>query len=336
MFSLLQHHKKKIIFILFLSFLTYVLFAFGKETQNVWHVLQASWDKITWSFLLLLLGLSLVNYILRGIRWHLLGKTFTPRYKLTSALWDYFCGFVFTVTPAKAGELIRTHYLKERFDISYTAALIPSLFDRMNDILVLFLFTLIGSLFYAFNYLTIFILCISGSIFILFFFAPTQFIPIVKWICKILNKRYLKLWAKVTLFCHYCDRLKSWHIRFSSFILSLIGWGAEFYALYLLCGYFDLNISFIEASFIFSSATIAGSLMMTPGGTGGIETAMTGLLTFMQTPLPLALFITILIRFTTLWFSVLIGILCLGIRAGKKHLKMIINDRLNPIFTIIL
>lgn len=318
MLSRLWHHQKTIMALLFMGFLGYVLFTFGRETKDVWHVLEESFEKITWPLFAFLLGLSLVNYILRGIRWHLLCSRFAPAYKITSALWDYFCGFAFTVTPAKAGELIRTHYLKERFEISYVAALIPSLFDRINDILVLFLITLIGSLFYFFNILTIFTLTAFGAVFIIFFLHPTQFIPMIKWFCKICGKRYLKLWAKMALFCHYCNRLGHWNIRIMSFLLSLIGWAAEFYALYILCAYFDVNISFIEASFIFSSATIAGSLMMTPGGTGGIETAMAGLLVLLKTPFPLALFITIFIRFTTLWFSVLLGIFCLMIRSGKK------------------
>ena len=318
MFSLLWRYQKTIITLLFIAFLAYVLFAFSREAKDVWHVIEGSFDKITWSLLTALLGLSLINYILRGIRWHLLCHQFAPDYKITSALWDYFCGFAFTITPAKAGELIRTHYLKERFELSYVAALIPSMFDRINDILVLFLITLIGSLFYFFNIFTFLILCAAGSLFILFFLSPNKFIPLIKWCCKICGKRYIKIWAKITLFCHYCNRLGSWNLRLFSFILSLVGWGAEFYALYILCHAFDVNISFIEASFVFSSATIAGSLMMTPGGTGGIETAMTGLLVLLKIPFSLALFVTIFIRFTTLWLSVLLGILCLAVRSGKK------------------
>ena len=60
---------------------------------------------------ILVLGLSLLNYLLRFYRWHWylahLGHTLPPLRHLTY----YMAGFAFTTTPGKMGEAIRSIYL---------------------------------------------------------------------------------------------------------------------------------------------------------------------------------------------------------------------------------
>ena len=60
---------------------------------------------------LALLGLSLLNYALRFLRWHGYLRALGARVGLGRDLLIYVAGFAFTVTPGKAGEAVRSVYL---------------------------------------------------------------------------------------------------------------------------------------------------------------------------------------------------------------------------------
>ena len=60
------------------------------------------------------------------------------------------------------------------------------------------------------------------------------------------------------------------------------------------------------AIFLFSS--IAGGLTGAPGGVGGAEAAMIALLSLEGIPLEVSIPATLIIRVTTLWFAIAIGL----------------------------
>src|SRR5690606_23138209 len=73
-----------------------------------------------------------------------------------------------------------------------------------------------------------------------------------------------------------------------------------------------------QALFIFPFATIVGALIMMPGGLGGAEASMAGLLQLLAgTPETVAVAATLLIRFGTLWFGVTLGLTSLWINRGR-------------------
>ena len=277
-------------------------------------ILYQIWEKIYYNTSPWLMGslllLSLVNYMFRSIRWLVLVRPFVPNYHWQQAVLDFVTAFAFTMTPAKAGELIRVHYLRKRFKLSYSTAFIPSLYDRLYDFLILFLVTMIGACFYQTHHLGITVMCGIGAGLSLFLYRPKLFLYPIRFSYKITHKAK-RLHAKLLGFCKSCDLLKSASVRISAFILGLFGWGAEFFAFYLLCHAFGLTLSFGEVSFIFAASTLAGALLMTPGGMGGAEAVMISLLMLYHIPLELATSLTFIIRITTLWFAVILGIICL-------------------------
>ena len=88
----------------------------------------------------------------------------------------------------------------------------------------------------------------------------------------------------------------------------MIGWLAEGYAFYLLMGWLGADITFWRAVAIFTFATLAGGLTGAPGGVGGAEAAMVALLSLDGIPLDVSVPATAIIRVTTLWFAILIGL----------------------------
>jgi uncharacterized protein (TIRG00374 family) len=111
-------------------------------------------------------------------------------------------------------------------------------------------------------------------------------------------------------------------------LLSVVSWGFEVLAFYVTLlglgvdGGADL---LLKASFIMPAATLASALLLTPGGLGVAEGGITGL---SQVLLDLsksdAAVGTLVIRFGTLWFGVIVGLVALGLvsrslaRRGKS------------------
>ena len=84
---------------------------------------------------------------------------------------------------------------------------------------------------------------------------------------------------------------------------------AEGYAFHLLLMWMGADIGFWMAVAIFVFATLAGGLTGAPGGVGGAEAAMIALLMVQHVPLEVSVPATLIIRVTTLWFAIGIGLI---------------------------
>ena len=89
--------------------------------------------------------------------------------------------------------------------------------------------------------------------------------------------------------------------------LGIAGWLAEGYAFHLLLGWMGTDIGVAKAIAIFVFSTLAGGLTGAPGGVGGAEAAMIALLALDGVPMEVSVPATAIIRVTTLWFALGIG-----------------------------
>src|SRR5690606_21474756 len=101
--------------------------------------------------------------------------------------------------------------------------------------------------------------------------------------------------------------------------LGVVSWFGECLALFLVLVVLGLDASWhlvLAATFVFAAATWIGGASMLPGGLGAAEASVAGLLLLtIDDPLmtgSLAAAATLIIRFATLWFGVLIGVVGLS------------------------
>jgi uncharacterized protein (TIRG00374 family) len=90
--------------------------------------------------------------------------------------------------------------------------------------------------------------------------------------------------------------------------LSLVAWFSEALAFWLLLRWLEADASLPFALFTYSFGVLAGALSFLPGGLGGTEAAMSSLLMWHGVDGPSAIAATVIIRITTLWFAVGLGI----------------------------
>jgi uncharacterized protein (TIRG00374 family) len=116
-------------------------------------------------------------------------------------------------------------------------------------------------------------------------------------------------------------------------LLSVVSWGFEvlaFYVVLLGLGVEGGADSLLKASFIMPAATLASALLLTPGGLGVAEGGITGL---SQVLLDMtksdAAVGTLVIRFGTLWFGVIVGLVALAL-VSRRLGKPVLDEPLAP------
>jgi uncharacterized membrane protein YbhN (UPF0104 family) len=97
-------------------------------------------------------------------------------------------------------------------------------------------------------------------------------------------------------------------------VLSVLSWGCEGIALYVLLQGFSASVAPSLAVFFYATATLAGAIIPVPGGLGVTEVMMREQLVQLGHVDPAAsTSAMILVRFATLWWAVLVGFLALGL-----------------------
>lgn len=265
------------------------------------------------------LGLCLTNYLLRFARWqrylNVLGCD-VPRWP---SLRIYFSGFALTTTPGKAGEMVRSVFLK-KFGMQYSESFAAFFAERFCDVIAVALIAAAG----ASSQDAARPLLIGMGALLVGVFAMLYN---VKWLrrLELLGERIR--WRRVRqLLVSGIEMVLQFRRCFApsvmaySMSLSIVAWGAEAYVLYLIATWMGADIGITEAWFIYGFATLVGALSFLPGGLGSTEVALAGLLILYGMPEAQAIACTLFVRVVTLWFAVALGLLALP-RKGSIVLR---------------
>ena len=279
----------------------------GLALATGWRETLAELKRVGWSQFSVLLLLSLVNYLFRGVRWHIFARRLGLHTTLIQNLRHYLGGFAMTVTPGRVGELVRMRWLRREtgWQFARTAPLV--LVDRASDLAAMAVILGIG--------VGLSVNGIAGAL-------PVTFAAIAaavvatrpKMLAALadigyrLTGRWPRLFARVRSAARSLARFSGPGVLTFAALIGALGWFAEAYAFYLLLGWLGADIRLGTAAAIFIFSTLAGGLTGAPGGVGGAEAAMVALLALEGIPLETGLAATVIIRATTLWFAILIGL----------------------------
>lgn len=263
--------------------------------------------KLTLWQVIVLLILSLANYLFRGLRWHLYARRLGLPTRLVQDIRHFIAGFAMSVTPGRVGELVRMRWLKRETGWSFERTAPLALMDRASDLVAMALILALGVTFSAAGIkgaLPVTVLALGAAYVAT---RPRLLSNMADGLYRIIG-RWPRLFARMRRAARSLGRFTSLAILVPATALGLIGWLAEGYAFHLLLVWMGADIGFWAAIAIFIFATLAGGLTGAPGGVGGAEAAMVALLLLQNVPLEVALPATLIIRVTTLWFGIAIGL----------------------------
>ncbi|RKD22071.1 hypothetical protein BEP19_13445 [Ammoniphilus oxalaticus] len=295
--------KKRFGYGLAFGFLVIVGFSiWGDFRQLQDQLIQFQWGLLPLIFLCTLLG-----YALRFVKWELYLRTLQIRLTIRESAVVFLSGLAMTITPGKAGELLKASFLQRLKNTPFERAAPIVVAERVTDLVAMLLLAGWGLTRFSEG---IWLLVLT-SIVLLSGMIILQF----RGLCQRLMDRLRKMLKSKG---HWVDRIERFYdssfvlFRFSTFaltsLISVISWLFECLAFHLIFSGLGLTQPFVDAVYIFSFSTIAGAVSMLPGGLGIAETSMVRLLIGIGVESGEALVATLFGRFATLWFGVFLGI----------------------------
>ena len=280
---------------------------------NTWDTVR----RVPLGLLPVLLVLSLVNYGMRGLRWLVFSRALHLGVPAAANLLYYVAGFAMTPTPGKAGEVVRLYLLRRFHGCAYdrTAALMIG--DRLLDGLASTLVVALAAPFYAGGGRGAVAAVVLAAIMIVLCLRPAIVLLVTDAAFARL-RRWPRLFVRARRAARAMRRLGNPRVLAVALGLGAIGWTSEGVSFFLLLRAIDpgAGIGVAACVFIFVFAMLVGAVSVLPGGLGSTEATMIGLLTLQGVPLSTAVVATGIVRITTLWFAVGLGLLALPAAMG--------------------
>lgn len=284
-----------------------------------WREVAAAAGQVGARGMAVALLLSLLNYFLRFVRWQYYLNLMDYRVATARSLRIYIAGFALTTTPGKAGEMVRSVFLA-RDGVPYSASLAAFFSERLSDLMAVVLLAALGLVLYPAGKPMMFVVVAVVGAVMLILHRP-------QWMHGLRDRLFVRLPAGLARIASggidtalHAGTLFRWAPLIAGLGLGLIAWGAEACAFYLMAHWMGQPLDLLTATFIYSFAVLAGALSFLPGGLGGAEAVMIGLLVLSGMATPTAVALTVLIRLATLWFAVLLGgVALLGAESRRRR-----------------
>ncbi len=254
---------------------------------------------------LALLGLSLVNYALRFLRWHGYLRALGARVAIGRDLLIYVAGFAFTVTPGKAGEAVRSVYLRAS-GVAWSPGLAALAVERVLDLTAMVMLAALALRVFADQAWPALLLVAGVAAGLYGVTRPGVASWLVGWLPD--RGRWLEGKAGTLRVLDQARLLLAPQRLLGGLGLGVAAWAAEAWGFYLLLGWLGVEAEGLRAIGIYAVSMLAGALSFLPGGLGGAEAAMVALLVAGGAVVGTAVLATAICRVVTLWLAVGLGI----------------------------
>ncbi|MCL4368892.1 MAG: flippase-like domain-containing protein [Actinobacteria bacterium] len=272
-------------------------------------------SRFQWELLPVILTLTLVNYLFRFGKWHYYLHVLNSRgLGWPKSLAIFLGGFSMTVTPGKVGEWLKSFLLKDAVGMPISTSAPVIVAERLTDGLAMLILASGGLLLYGYG----------QGVMLAILLGCLAFIVLVqqRWFAE----RAFRLLERAPFVAPRVHHLRAFYesahelLRARNLLLAVsvgvVSWIWECVAFYLVLvglGLAPTPALFLQATFILSSSSLLGGASMVPGGLAVAEGSIAGTLLILGTvnEPAAAMAAALLIRLSTLWFGVAIGIVTL-------------------------
>lgn len=252
------------------------------------------------------------NYAVRFVRWHLYLRRVAVQVPLGTSLLVFVAGFAMSVTPGKLGELVKAVLLKETSGADPARVAPVVVAERATDLLALVILGVLGVATYGVaREMVVVAAAVTAVAIFLLAWRPAAHatIGLIGKIPK-LGRLAPKL---LNSYDHMEQLVRPWPLTWAT-ALATLAWLCECVGFALIVnGFPGAHVDLGLATLIYAATTVAGALSFLPGGLLVTEASMTLMLVASAQGLdrPAAVAATILTRLCTLWFAVVLGLVCL-------------------------
>ncbi len=306
-----------IVFSLILACIVIVAIALYADAPRLILVLA----QFHWVYLPLILALVLFNYLGRFIKWQYYLRRLQIRLSWRTSLLIFLSGLSMAITPGKVGELLKSYQLKRSTGAAISRTVPIILAERLTDGIAMLMLASTGLVIYGLGWgpaLVLLIIILAGTLFL-----QNRVLAL-----KLLNlgerlPGVSRISHQAHIFYESTYTLLQWRPLLLAVAIGIVSWLGECGALYFVytgLGIADTFDLFIKATFILAMSSLIGSATALPGGLGTTDGSILGLSRLLvSTSSALGGTATLLIRFCTLWFALLLGVTALLIFRATQH-----------------
>jgi uncharacterized protein (TIRG00374 family) len=268
-------------------------------------------EMFRWGLLPLALGLTLLNYALRFLKWHFyLHLIGVSDIRVLDSMALFVGGFTLAISPGKVAEVLKSVVLREMTGTPVSQSVPVVLAERLSDGLAMLLLASAGVVVYPQYwpaFLAVMVVLVVGIIMV-------QIRPLALWLLGLAGRLPLVSRFAAELGTFYESsyellKLRNLAVAVGLGTISWAGEGIAFYLILLGLGLPPTTDLLFQAVFVLAFSTIVGALSGLPGGLGAAEASVGAMLqALVGLERGTAGAATLLVRFCTLWFGVSLGL----------------------------
>jgi uncharacterized membrane protein YbhN (UPF0104 family) len=256
-----------------------------------------------WALFPLALALTSVNYAGRFWRWEIYRRRVGIDVPVARSATIFLAGLVGTITPAKAGEVLKSWLLRRSFGVPIMRSAPVVVAERITDALGVVALAAIAGAGRASAWPLLAVAVVAAVV-----------------VGFVLRSPFLDRFERLVGVRETGRVLMRPSLLVGATALSAVSWFCECLAAYVMVRGLNLRgVSLADTILVFSVGSLAGAGSFLPGGLGVAETSMTGLFRVLSdVPADAAAAATVLIRLATLWYAVALGSLFLALERRRE------------------
>lgn len=319
--DILERMRRRFLYGLGFGLLVVVALVIISDGPALWQTLR----EFQWWLFPIILLLTTVNYLGRYAKWefylHILDIQSLRR--RTSVI-IFIAGLAMAITPGKVGEVLKAYLIRRATGIPMAVTAPIPLGERLTDGIAMLILASFGLLMFQYGWQLLLVASIGALTVIIvvqnrrlveWMLGKLEHVPMIAPRVHILHRLYDSTYIL----------LKNRNLLIAT-VIGTVSWAGECLAFYVILIGLGLPADFemlILAFFVLASATVLGSLSMLPGGLGAAEASVAGLLILLVSEdlmsTQIAGAATLLVRFATLWFGVMLGVVALMLIERHFH-----------------
>ncbi len=321
---------RRIIIVVAFAVVVYMVLAWYADIDAVLTALAS----LPWWTIPTMMILSFANYTIRFAKWQFFLRKIDVQITWADSFRIFLAGFTLTATPGKIGEVIKGVFCRDLVGTPVAKTMPVVVSERVTDLLAMVILAMVA-----------YVLAFSGENQLLLL-GGIGFIVVLGGLIignRGFYNRIIKRMTKVgplKRFQDSADLVEDTMVRTLApkpmaltTTISVPGWFMECLELWLLLGLLTGTglpsfttaslLLLAQATFVHAGASVVGAvLVFLPGGLGGYEGfAQTALQTLLGLASAVAFAAVIIIRFVTLWFSIIVGFVALGLLSRRIRQK---------------
>ena len=314
-----QNLRGKLLLSVLLGVVVYAGVTFFVDYNDV----ASSLAGFNWALLPLILGLTTMNYLFRFVKWEYYLRVIGVKgLKRRDSFLIFFSGLGMVITPGKVGEWLKSYLLREVHGTPIVRSAPILIAERLTDSIALLIICAAGVFVFGDFWPAFVVVAVGAVLFVAVSrHRPTAMriihlgdrIPVLKRFVPQIEEFYESTYALMSpraVVLMGALSTFSWFFEVLGFYFTFIGLGLD--------GGSDL---LLKSAFILPIATLASALLLTPGGLGVAEGALVTLsVALLDISRSAAAVATFIIRFGTLWFGVIIGLIAFAVLSRRLSL----------------